>query len=214
MSNKKPKKEYNILSYMPTVMGGFMLLAIMPYILGSTSKGGINGRVYDQGTQAPLAGVTVKLNSSSTITDIDGNYSFSGVAPGSYQLVASLKGYYDMIVDAVVYSGSVITYDLNLARTGEPTGSFGLSIGNVPSGTTYWEAFYRSATYLYGTSGVLGVSQSWSCLYVAGATLTIEIMDSAYNIISIKYDIGPVSEGESFVYDCTTGKLMIREHQG
>lgn len=92
---------------------------------------------------------------------------------------------------------------------GAAAGNFTLSIKNAPSGATYWEAFYRSASTLYSASGVLGITETWNCPYVAGATLTIEVFDNAYNTLLLVYNLGPVSEGKNYAYDCSTGKLTL-----
>ena len=56
----------------------------------------ISGKVIVKGTNAPLQGVTMTLSggsSATTSTDNNGNYSFSGLANGSYKIMPTKNGY-------------------------------------------------------------------------------------------------------------------------
>ncbi len=57
-------------------------------------SGQIAGRVIDGKTGAPLAGVTVSIAGQRTITTgAGGSYSFTNVAPGTYQVTARKSGF-------------------------------------------------------------------------------------------------------------------------
>lgn len=53
----------------------------------------LSGTVTDAYTGAPIAGVQVTLNGSSTTTNASGKYSFAGLQPGSYDIIFSAPGY-------------------------------------------------------------------------------------------------------------------------
>lgn len=62
---------------------------------------------------------------------------------------------------------------------------------------------------MYPDKGWLGITETWSCPYSAyGATdLHILVVDSNYNTKHEKTGLGPVNDGKSYVYDCSTGVL-------
>jgi RHS repeat-associated protein len=53
----------------------------------------ISGRVKDATTGQPLSGVTVNLDTASTVSAGDGSYSFSGIAGGTRYLTVTVPGY-------------------------------------------------------------------------------------------------------------------------
>ncbi len=60
--------------------------------------GGLRGTVLDSDTRAPLAGVTVVIvdiepNQRTTVTNINGEFQFTGVAAGNYTIRLSTEGY-------------------------------------------------------------------------------------------------------------------------
>lgn len=73
--------------------------------LGQT--GTITGSVADAGTGESLPGVNVILQGTQqgTVTDAEGNYSISGIEPGTYTVVASFVGYAQTTQDVVVDAG-------------------------------------------------------------------------------------------------------------
>ena len=83
---------------------------------------------------------------------------------------------------------------------------FRLKIKNAPSGSKYWWADYRAYTVY---SGWLDINAEWYCTYGAyGATdLRILIADSNWNYVHQQYNLGPIADDKSYVYDCATGIL-------
>src|SRR6185369_14017079 len=62
-------------------------------ILAFSQTGGISGKVLSEANEIVAdANVTLKGTSIGAITDVNGNYSISGVSPGDYTLVASFVG--------------------------------------------------------------------------------------------------------------------------
>jgi hypothetical protein len=68
------------------------LLASLP-VLAQTGK--INGKIFDDISNEPIlfANVIIKGTNIGTTSDLDGNFSFSGVTPGFVTLQASFVGY-------------------------------------------------------------------------------------------------------------------------
>lgn len=64
---------------------------------------GIKGIIADKTTKETLVGATVLIQGTTTgsTTDLDGNYSITGLAPGSYNLVVSYISYKTQIVEKV-----------------------------------------------------------------------------------------------------------------
>jgi len=86
---------------------------------GHAQTGGIQGTVTDE-NQQPLAGASVnivELNRQAG-ADEQGNYSFTGVADGTYTLVVSYIGY-EEAERTVTVAGSVATVDFSLVPGGE-----------------------------------------------------------------------------------------------
>ena len=95
--NQRPVPNYQCL-----IMKKFLLisaLALLSSVLVfdaiAQERAELSGRVIDEESGEPLAGVHVFLASrlQGTTTDVDGYYAIRGVAPGSYKVVASIIGY-------------------------------------------------------------------------------------------------------------------------
>ena len=73
-----------------------------------TGTGGISGTVRDATTGQPVMGVTVQLYDAMglwvdyTLTDSQGAYMFSGLAAGTYYLIAVEPGYIDTLYDGIL----------------------------------------------------------------------------------------------------------------
>jgi hypothetical protein len=74
-----------------------MLLISSGFCLGQDA-GKISGKVVFGGDRSPLHQVSVRIAqlNRSTVTDGDGNYSFSGIAPGKYTIIAHQEGFADL----------------------------------------------------------------------------------------------------------------------
>ncbi len=80
---------------MVCVLAGLLLLATVVQADEPVSKGTIKGKAVDAGTGAGLSGVNVVLKGASKVTTTGGSgaFSFTGVKPGSYEVVCSKPGY-------------------------------------------------------------------------------------------------------------------------
>lgn len=76
----------------------------------------VKGRVVDQKTSEPLAGVALKVNGSDKCiyTDLDGNYSLTGITPGKCEVKVDLISYESKTV--VLNPDGNLDIDLNLKR--------------------------------------------------------------------------------------------------
>ena len=83
---------------MPTVSRTAALLMLWLAASATThaqtpTAGTVSGRVVHDRTGAPLPGVRVSTPDASTVTDQDGRFAISAVAPGTHQLTMSIVGY-------------------------------------------------------------------------------------------------------------------------
>lgn len=83
---------------------------------------GIEGRILEQGSNAPVAGATVTVSrdgfsASYGPTAEDGSYKFKGLEPGTYSLAASHEDYMSATQDGVVVVANELTVqDLTLTK--------------------------------------------------------------------------------------------------
>jgi TonB-linked SusC/RagA family outer membrane protein len=79
----------------------------------AAQNGGITGRITDQATGAPLDDARIILTGTTRIatSNRNGQYSFPGVAPGSYQLRALRLGYRPEVQRATVTGSESVTLD-------------------------------------------------------------------------------------------------------
>lgn len=102
----------------------------------------VSGRVFDAGKGNPLAGATVRLGASSTLTDAQGNYRFPSVAVGDYTLRATKAGYVDANETVLVTPGNSPVRILTL----QPV----KSIGSAPRVTSITSKYPGFRYYLDG----------------------------------------------------------------
>src|SRR5262245_18147833 len=100
-----------------------VLFAVVPVVLGQTSKGFVAGNIADP-NGAAVASANVKVTNTATdvvretVWQSDGSYRFDAVDPGTYKLDVSASGFKSATRDVVVAA----------AQTSEA--SFQLEIGN------------------------------------------------------------------------------------
>ncbi len=73
----------------------FFFLLLAAGQLSAQTTATLYGKVIDARTEEPLIGVTVQIDGQSigTTTDLDGNFTLTGIIPGSYNIIASYLGY-------------------------------------------------------------------------------------------------------------------------
>jgi hypothetical protein len=93
--------------------------------------GGLRGTVIDSATLEPLAGVTVVIidmepNQRTTVTNINGEFQFTGVAAGNYTIRLSMEGYRPVEFGPVEITGDEPTDldDITLDPTRDSFGGF------------------------------------------------------------------------------------------
>lgn len=98
------------------------------------SPGSISGNV--TGSGGPISGATVRITDLNgltiltTLTDPEGNYLVTGLAPGSYNVVVSAEGFQTNVTGAVVQPNLITIRDLNLApNPGTITGQLSPALG-------------------------------------------------------------------------------------
>ncbi|HYO78550.1 MAG TPA: carboxypeptidase regulatory-like domain-containing protein [Thermoanaerobaculia bacterium] len=75
----------------------FLFLALPGLLLAQSQSGTIRGTVVSAGDQAPLPGVTLTISGTgfrqTFVTDVDGEFRFLGLHPGTYTVEAQLAGF-------------------------------------------------------------------------------------------------------------------------
>src|SRR5665811_1102125 len=84
-----------------------------------TPDGTITGRVVDDATHAPLAGVSVFIEGTrrGTVTGSDGSFRLSGVPAGNQAVRARQIGYTPQVRNVSVGTGATVTADFSLVAS-------------------------------------------------------------------------------------------------
>jgi iron complex outermembrane receptor protein len=97
----------------PYIGGALLALLWMTPLQAQGPAGTISGRVTDQGTQEPLAGVTVTAGNRGTLTKADGRYTMT-VPAGAYEVRTRMIGYAPATRSITVVGGQAAVVDLAL----------------------------------------------------------------------------------------------------
>jgi outer membrane receptor for ferrienterochelin and colicin len=105
-------------------MARYLLLFFSLLFMGgvATAQTSLAGKVTEEDTGEPAFNTTVKLHKNGnfiggTITDFDGNYSFSNIDPGTYEVEFSYVGFSTQrIADVRVLAGKAIKLDAKLSK--------------------------------------------------------------------------------------------------
>ncbi len=95
----------------------FLVLLISAITFAQNNKQNIRGIVTDKLSQSPLIGATIQLSNSESyaITDENGKYQLSDIAPGRYELKISYLGYKELLIpNVVVTSGKEVILDITM----------------------------------------------------------------------------------------------------
>ncbi len=101
----------------------FFFLVIIPNLLiAQNNKQKIRGTVLDKLSQTPIIGAVAQLNNdtvkSGVLTDLNGDYVLTDIAPGRYEVKVSYTGYKDVIIpNVVVNSGKETILDISMEET-------------------------------------------------------------------------------------------------
>lgn len=114
----------------------------------------------------------------------------------------------------VIAGVSALIYALARKVKAAPLG-FTLGIINAPAGAVLWNANFAEKSFEYdpiADSGWLAIDQIWKYPSDPRGTTSLHIwvVDEENNVLLDIYNLGPVDNGEDYVYDCTTGILEAR----
>ncbi len=109
------------------------------FYFDQSESGTLSGTVHFADSQEPVAGARMELEgiSRTLLSDENGQYAFSNLQAGTYQLKASYLGYADEILELTVASGAEVNADFDLSGlakvsiTGQLTGSDDPELGLV-----------------------------------------------------------------------------------
>lgn len=160
------------------------------------NPGTISGTVIDAFDASPIAGATVEVFNEFVLvgfadTDGSGNYTISGLAPGSYIVRADEEGFQSKIVGANVAAGTTTTVDFALdhdpgtiagtvtdASTGKPIPSVSINVFDsttlVASLLTDTNGQYNISVFAPG-SYIVTANANTHSLQVKGATVTSNV---------------------------------------
>ncbi len=183
------KSGYSNWSQSITVSGGEELqqnIAMVPNV------GSASGGVRDYSTSNPLNNALVRLEQSqvikyTTYSNSTGNYSFSDVTPGTYDLVAIFSGYCNFTVSITITAGNNnsqnIAMDEAVASTpGTASGENEPTVGTSYHYTTSGSSACIGKTIEYRFNWGDGATSSWSVNKYADKTWSTP-NSSGYSVI-------------------------------
>ncbi len=130
---------------------------------GTPTNGALQGMVTDLETSLPLAGVTLSVSGSntvSTITAADGSYRLTDLLPGIISVTASLSGYMDISGNGTVVAGNAIIFNPEMPPTNYVGNDNGQVVGKVVDAVTQ-EALRYVSVRVVGDSSDVSVSTSF-----------------------------------------------------
>lgn len=111
-----------------------LLFLILQVSFGQTT-GSIQGRVYNAATEEPLIGVNVFIKGTywGASSDLEGYYSIRNIAPGDYDIEASIIGYKVLLKTGIhIKSGERLTLDFPMEETVLSLGEEVVVVGKKP----------------------------------------------------------------------------------
>ena len=106
-----PRPDYPLLALL------LALLSALALTSAASAQGVVEGYVVEAETDLPLAGVSVAVEGTArgSATDSDGFYRITGLAPGTYRLVARLLSYAEGAATVTVADGQTVRQDFTIA---------------------------------------------------------------------------------------------------
>ena len=193
----------------------FLSLFEVAQAVGSVS---ITGKVIETGSGLPLLGVAVTADgptTAKTLTDANGNFGFSNLAPGTYVLIARLNGYETTAtVPIALAAGQAQDFTLVITRTaGTSAGikvlgrmqiraSAALQTAAVISATVSAQNMAKQAIYKAGDllRKLPGIVNGGSDGATAGDSQTIDIRGIGELETTTLVDGNPIGPGFSGAY--------------
>ncbi|MED1796757.1 carboxypeptidase regulatory-like domain-containing protein [Brevibacillus nitrificans] len=168
-----------VVSGVDSFIGGKIAAVQDDITLNVVPSGSVAGIVIDQSTNIPLAGVTVQLYDSNpvligtTTSDANGAYSFTGLTPAEYSLVATLATYDQKIQFVTVSPGLTTTSTILLSPTPGSVSGTVTDQGTFPiPGALVKLVNGAGVTLAQTTTGALG---NYQFLSVAPGTYTVTV---------------------------------------
>jgi hypothetical protein len=129
---------YSAVSAKLDIAAGFVIdIGTLP-LSSNPTTGVLKGSITDAESGQPMEGATISFSGSSdgsAITGIEGTFLVPEVAPGEISITVSKAGYYPMIGDVTVVSGSVLFFKLQLTAI-PPQPTTGTIMGRIVDGIT------------------------------------------------------------------------------
>ncbi|MBZ5507729.1 MAG: carboxypeptidase regulatory-like domain-containing protein [Acidobacteriia bacterium] len=139
--------------------------------------GSISGQITSALDGRALAGATVSYSGGSAVSNASGNFTFSSVAPGNYQLTATMSGWVPATVSASVTAGAMTIANIKLATGGKLTGQVQTSTGAPVAGASVQlngGLVATNITVLTSTSG------AYDSGWIAVGTYQVTVTASGY----------------------------------
>ena len=150
--------------------------ATLDFQLSKTmTPGAISGQVTNASTGAALAGATVSFSGGSTTMDSNGAYSFSNVAPGTYNVTASQTGFSSQTASVTVNSGATATLNFQLSPAAGP-GTISGRVSNITTGG----AVSGATVSFSGGSTTANSNGNYTFTNVAPGTYNVTATHSGY----------------------------------
>jgi hypothetical protein len=137
----------------------------------SPNPGSITGTISDARTAQPILGASVSDGATMTSTNAAGQYSFTGLAEGSYTISASAPNYAGQSQAAAVGAGAAVTQNIALQpNPGSITGNISDAVTNQAiANAAVTDGSASTSTDLSGQYTLSGIPEGSSTLSVAVA---------------------------------------------
>ncbi len=113
-----------------------LILFLFTFIaITAQQRGGISGKIIDSSNNDPLPGVNVILKGTyyGAASDLNGNFSITGITPGSYTLEISLIGYRTVQYTGVqIQANKTVDFDVKMEETVLTLGQDVVVVGDRP----------------------------------------------------------------------------------
>lgn len=148
-----------------------------------SSPGSITGIITDKATNDVIPGATITISLGNTIittilSDDEGSYSFSGLAPGSYTIQAQEPDYQTATTGAIIVANQTTTVNLSLgANPGSVSGAITNANGGAPIAGASISVLFNSTiitTVLSDSSG------NYSVVDLAPGAYTLQVQASNF----------------------------------
>jgi len=145
----------------------------------------MSGTVTDAHTLQPISGVRVSFSGGSTNTDANGQYTFTGVAEGTYTVAASAANYASQGATVTVGPGAMVVQ--NLALPPNPA----TIVGTITDASTNQPVSNPTVGYGGPTSATTNSAGQYSLSNVTEGSYTVVISASGYTSQSRPVTVGP-----------------------